>query len=68
MDPDYLGAFCYEKPEPIISQTEMAHSLREILKLPYHTAIGVHFNKMSRDEFNDSINGAWQWLDGKSLK
>ena len=48
MDPDYLGAFCYEKPEPIISQTKMADSLREILQQPFHTAIGVHFNKMSK--------------------
>ena len=69
MDPASLGALMYEPPaKDGSSRTTMAASLRNVLSLQYDTAIGVHFDKMTKDEFKNSINSAWNWLDGKSLK
>ena len=69
MDPGSLGALMYEQPAKDGStRNTMANSLRNVLSLQYDTAIGVHFDKMTKDEFQNSINSAWNWLDGKSLK
>ena len=69
MDPGSLGALMYEPPAKDGSTRKtMAASLRNVLNLQYDTALGVHFDKMTKDEFQNSINSAWNWLDGKSLK
>ena len=40
---------------------------RKALALPFSTAVGVHFDQMTREEFRESINLNWNWLDGTSL-
>ena len=69
MDPNSLGVMLYEQPAKDGSScTKMAKSLRKALSQEYNQAVGTHFNGMSRDEFQGSIDSAWNWLDGKSLK
>ena len=69
MDPYSLGALTYDQPaKDGSSRKTMAASLRNVLSLQYDTALGVHFEKMTRSEFQNSIDSAWNWLDGKSLK
>ena len=69
MDPNSLGAMVYDPPaKDGSSRSLMATSLRNVLNLEYETALGVHFGKMTKDEFKNSIDSAWNWLDGKSLK
>jgi len=46
---------------------DMAASLRKMLADDYDQAIGVHFNHLTRDEFRETINLNWGWLDGTSL-
>ena len=41
--------------------------LRNALSLPFSTALGVHFDQMTRDEFRETVNLNWNWLDGTSL-
>jgi hypothetical protein len=40
---------------------------RNVLAKPFSTAVGVHINKMSGDDFRKSMDAAWNWLDGKPL-
>ena len=69
MDPSSLGALAYDPPAKDGSnRKQMADSLRKVLGSQYNTAVGVHFKSMNRDEFKGSIDAAWNWLDGKSLK
>ena len=69
MDPNSVGVMLYEQPAKDGSScTKMAKSLRKALSQEYNQAVGTHFNGMSRDEFQGSIDSAWNWLDGKSLK
>ena len=69
MDPESLGALGYNIPcKDGSSHKAMAHSLRELLKQEYKIAIGVHFNGMPREDFRNSVDMAWNWLDQKSLK
>ena len=69
MDPNSVGAMLYDPPEKDGSSRDiMASSLRKVLGSQYNTAIGVHFDRMDREEFKGSIDSAWNWLDGKSLK
>ena len=69
MDPESLGALGYNIPcKDGSSHKAMAHSLRELLKQQYKIAIGVHFNGMPREDFRNSVDMAWNWLDQKSLK
>ena len=68
MDPESLGALGYNIPcKDGSSHKAMAHSLRELLKQEYKIAIGVHFNGMPREDFRNSVDMAWNWLDQKSL-
>ena len=40
---------------------------RKALALPFSTALGVHFDQLTREEFRATINCNWNWLDGTSL-
>ena len=40
---------------------------RKALSLPFSAAVGVHFDEMTREEFRETINLNWNWLDGTSL-
>ena len=69
MDPYSLGAMLYNQPKKDgSSRNAMAASLRKVLGLQYTTAVGVHFDRMNREEFKCSIDAAWNWLDGEDLK
>lgn len=68
MDPKSFGPMAYTPPNPDGSDlTKMATSLRNVLAKPFSTAVGVHINKMSGDDFRKSMDAAWNWLDGKPL-
>jgi len=68
MDPQSFGGLGYDQAaEDGSSCRDMAASLRNILGKQYNIAIGVHFNRMTREEFRNSIDAAWNWLDGKPL-
>jgi len=45
----------------------MAESLREVLNMEFESVEGVHCNSLSREEFRNSIDANWNWLDGSSL-
>ena len=67
-DPKSFGPMNYSPPNPDGSDlTKMATSLRNVLAKPFSTAVGVHINKMSGDDFRKSMDAAWNWLDGKPL-
>ena len=69
MDPNSLGAMLYNPPEKDgSSRNLMAESLRKVLGFKYNTAVGVHFDRMNREDFSGSIDAAWNWLDGNGLK
>ena len=69
MDPESLGASSYNLPSKDGSSSKMmAASLRKVLQKDYKVAVGVNFDIMTRDEFQGSIDSAWNWLDGKPLK
>jgi hypothetical protein len=68
MDHTGMAQIMYEPPKPDGSTcTLMAASLRKALSLPFSTACGVHFGEMTRDEFRETVNLKWNWLDGTSL-
>ena len=69
MDPESLGAMTYSPPAKDGSSSRiMADSLRKVLEKDYKVAVGVHFDIMTRNEFQGSIDSAWNWLDGEPLK
>jgi len=45
----------------------LAASLRTNLRLAFDSAMGVHFDHMEREQFRQTINLNWSWLDGRSL-
>jgi len=47
--------------------TDMADSLRTVLKEDFDHAIGVHTGPIPGNDFKESLNHNWSWLDGKSL-
>merc|ERR1719167_75686 len=68
MDHTGIAQIMYEPPKTDGSTcTLMADSLRKALALPFSTALGVHFDQLTREEFRATINCNWNWLDGTSL-
>ena len=70
MDPTntFASKLCLDPPkEDGSSCTDMAHSLRELLKLDFKVVIDGHGAHMTPDEFRKSIDANWNWLDGGSL-
>ena len=49
------------------SCTEMAASLRALLKMDFNSAAGVHINQQTGEDFKRNIDCNWNWLDGGSL-
>lgn len=49
------------------SCTDMAASLRKLLKEDIDHAVGVHANYLTGEDFKKSMDMNWNWLDGKSL-
>ena len=69
MDPSSTSsAFSWKRPANDGSScSDMANSLREILGLRFENVITVHWGKISKDDFKNSVNNSWEWLDGSSL-
>jgi len=68
MDPAGLGAMNYDQPARDGSScTEMAASLRALLKMDFHSAAGVHIIQQTGEDFKRNIDCNWNWLDGGSL-
>jgi len=68
MDPSLLWPLLLTPPHPDGQDTKhMANSLRTVLALPFHTAVGVHFDDMDADFFRRGLDANWNWLDGQSL-
>ena len=69
MDPSStLSTFSWKRPANDGSScSDMANSLREILGLRFENVITVHWGKISKDDFKNSVNNSWEWLDGSSL-
>ena len=69
MDPNSLSAMMYQPPASDGSdRRKMAASIRKILGQQYEFAIGTHFHKMTREDFDSTVDACWNWLDGKPLK
>ena len=66
MDPQSFGMLGYDQADGS-SCGLMANSLRKVMRLQYNTVVGVHFDKMSKEDFNNTINASWKWLDGHNL-
>ena len=59
---------CLTKPKKYVwNHTKTSSKFRKALSLPFSTACGVHFGEMTRDEFRETVNLNWNWLDGTSL-
>jgi len=70
MDPACaFSAMCMSSPlkHDGSSCTDMANSLRTVIKQDFDHAVGVHFDYMTGDDFRKSIDMNWGWLDGNSL-
>ena len=68
MDPNSLGAMMYDQPAwDGSSCKKMADSLRVVLKAPFESANGVHFDQLDREAYVSGIDKNWNWLDGKPL-
>jgi len=73
MDPTntFASALLLDPPLPDGSScTDMALSLRELLKMDFDKVEMVHSERkgsIPAEEFRDAINKSWRWLDGKSL-
>jgi len=68
MDPNSLGAMSYDQPANDGSTCNvMANSLRDMLKLEFDSALGVHITLQTSEDFKKNIDAAWNWLDGKPL-
>ena len=68
MNPSSIGAMLYEQPAWDGSSCKiMADSLRELIKVPFEFANGVHFDQIDRDAYVRGVDDNWNWLDGKPL-
>ena len=68
MDPTATGPLLHVPPESDGSScTDMADSLREALKEDFDTRVSVHFNPISGEEYRQSMECCWGWLDEKTL-
>ena len=69
MDPtSILSKLSWPRPaDDGSSCNEMAKSLRDILKMDYKNVLSVHWGLMSADDFKQTINEDWKWLDESTL-
>ena len=68
MDPNCLGVMMYTQPAFDGSSCQtMAQSLRNLLKVKFEYANGVHFDQMKGEAYVDAMDKNWNWLDGKPL-
>lgn len=69
MDPTCpLSSFALDPPKADGSSCrDMARSLRLALAQDFDKAVGVHINTMDRQNFRESIEKNWSWLDGLTL-
>ena len=68
MDHTGMGRMAWESPARDGSTcVTMADSLRQVLALDFREVLGVHVDRMEREEFRKSVDATWNWLDDKSL-
>ena len=70
MDVNCFGNLMLDRPSAdTMSRNMMADSLRKILSLDFQRVLCVHhYDVMTADDFKQSVNQSWRWLDGKSLR
>jgi len=67
MDPKFWPFMFTPPADDGSSCALMASSLRTALNTDFDIATGIHFKRMSPEEFRSAIDKNWNWLDGQSL-
>ena len=69
MDPTSAGSrFFWPRPANDGSScTDMAKSLRDVLNADYKSVVSVNWGIISGEDFKNSVNKAWEWLDESTL-